>query len=128
MDDFDFQLPGLEGHKRKAFRAAIRGLEAYIHERQRYYEIKDLSATGVGLCVAPGDVFKPGETFSFDLLLHKKIYLAGLQAKVMRVADQKTIGCSYLEMEPRKEALLDKLVLEVQKRLIALRKAKRQMD
>ena len=45
----------------------------------------------------------------------------------MRVLDQKNIiGCNFEAMERRQEIKLDKLVLEVQKRLIELRKAKRE--
>ena len=51
--------------------------------------------------------------------------LGDLKAKVMRVLDRGIIGCNFLTMERRQEIKLDKLVLEVQKRLIELRKAKR---
>ena len=45
----------------------------------------------------------------------------------MRVISEKgIIGCVFHDMDRRQEIKLDKLVLEVQKRLIELRKAKRE--
>ena len=62
---------------------------------------------------------------SFDLLLNKRLFLGDLKGKVMRVLDKGIIGCNFEPMDRRQEIKLDKLVLEVQKRLIELRKAKR---
>ena len=68
-------------------------------------------------------------TFSFDLLLNKRLFLGDLKGKVMRVITEKgIIGCNFDGMERRQEIKLDKLVLEVQKRLIELRKAKRDAE
>lgn len=124
MDDFSFSLPGSGNQKRNAFRATIPGLEAYVQEREKFFPVKDFSATGMGLQAEPDDEFQHGEHFTFDLYLNKKLYLGGLEAKVMRIAQQNIVGCLFQAPSPRKEARLDKLVLEVQKRLIALRKAK----
>lgn len=128
MEDYTFNLPGAENQKRNAFRATIPGLEAYVQEREKFYVIKDLSATGMGMQADRDGEFTAGESFTFDLYLNKKLYLGGLEAKVMRISDQLIAGCIFEEPPPRKEARLDKLVLEVQKRLIALRKAKKDKD
>lgn len=128
MDNFSFKLPGAENQKRNAFRATIPGLEAYVHEREKFYSIKDLSATGMGMQADAANEFKAGESFAFDLYLNKKLYLGGLEAKIMRISAQNIAGCLFEAASPKKEARLDKLVLEVQKRLIALRKAKQDKD
>ncbi len=128
MDDFNFSLPSADSQKRRAFRATIPGLEAYVHGRDRFYPIKDLSATGMGLQAQQDDEFEHGEHFTFDLYLNKKLYLGELEAKIMRIAGQHVVGCVFEAPPPRKEARLDKLVLEVQKRLIALRKAQENKD
>lgn len=128
MDDFKFSLPGLDQEKRNAFRATIPGLEAYVRERRKYYVIHDLSATGMGIKVDPGQGFKEGMSFDCDLYLNKRLYLGGLRATIMRITSKMIAGCEFAVMDTRKEARLDKLVLEVQKRLIALRKARKQKD
>ncbi len=128
MDEFDFSFPGADEHGRRAYRTYVPGLEAYVHERGRGFVIKDLSAFGMGIQVQDKDRFSVNETFTFDLMLNKKLFLSGIRAKVMRIAADKLAGCSFEAMDKRMEARLDKLVLEVQKRLISLRKEQREEE
>ena len=122
MDEFSFSLPGADDHKRRAYRAYVPGLEAYVHNRGRTYPVKDLSAMGMGIQVQNKDKFSINEIFKFDLLLNKKLFVGGVEAKVMRITGDLLAGCDFLAMDKHREARMDKLVLEVQKRLISLRK------
>lgn len=128
MEEFDFSLPGADEHSRRAYRTCVPGLEAYVHERGRAYVVKDLSAMGMGMQVQDKDRFTVNETFTCDLMLNKKTFLTGIRATVMRIAANNLAGCNFEAMDKRMEARLDKLVLEVQKRLISLRKAQREEE
>jgi len=121
-DDLSFSMAGDDKQQRRAFRTDVPGLEAYIPSRDARYKVGDLSALGLAF-VDQSRSFKEGEALEMDMFLNKKLFLSGLKLRVMRVLDKGIIGCNFEGIDPRKEARLDKLVLEVQKRLIALRRA-----
>ncbi len=126
MDEFDFVFPGDE-HSRKAYRTPVPGLETRVHFLNKFLKISDLSALGMGLVDNDLKRLEVGFLFECDLFLNKKLYIAGLQAKIIRIRDE-FVGCQFEAMNARQEARLDKLVLEVQKRLIALQRARRQKE
>ncbi|MGE4556998.1 MAG: PilZ domain-containing protein [Desulfovibrionaceae bacterium] len=119
--DFDIKIGGEDDHLRKAFRTQVPGLMARIEGRKKPFQVKDLSSGGFAF-LDEGKTFKEGETHRVDLLLKTKLFLGGLTARVMRVLDNGIIGCNLEDLDKRQEARLDKLVLEVQKRLIAQRR------
>lgn len=124
--DFDVRLPNDDDQLRKAFRTRVPGLFIRITESGREYQVKDLSASGFAILEEERTRFKEGQTFLFDLLLAKKLFLTQITGKIMRVLDNGIIGCNFAGLDRRQEMKLDKLVLEVQKRLIELRKAKKE--
>ncbi len=126
MDEFDFVFPG-DAHPRKAYRTPVPGLEARILPNNKFYKISDLSALGMGLVDSDLKRLQVGHLFECDLFLNKKLYIAGLKATIIRLKDE-FVGCQFDSMNPRQEAKLDKLVLEVQKRQIALQRAKRDKE
>ena len=85
----------------------------------------DLSALGLAF-MDESKSFTEGKVIEFDLLISKKVFLSKLTVKVMRILDKGLTGCNFEGVPPRKEAKLDKLVLEVQKRMIALKKKARE--
>lgn len=109
--------------KRAAFRAAIPGLEMRERASGRSYPVKDISATGLGAS-DPDKVLRPGVRYEVDLLINRKSYLEGIGVKVVRQTQSGTAGVVFDGLDRRQEASLDKLILEVQKRLIAMRKKK----
>lgn len=123
-DDLDFSIKAPKGGQRRAYRTKVPGLKAVVPAKEREFTVGDLSATGLSLHAAKG-VLKEGETIVMDLFLNKKLFLSGIKARVMRILDDDSAGCNFEAMGQRKEERLDKLVLEVQKRLIAMRKAAR---
>lgn len=124
--EFDIKMDG-DDKLRQAFRTRVPGLDVRVITQSgpQDFSVRDISATGFAFSDNPRN-YSPGMIFSFDLLLGKKLFLGDLKAKVMRVLnDQKIIGCNFEKMDRRQEIKLDKLVLEVQKRMIELRKAQR---
>jgi hypothetical protein len=122
---FDIEVSE-EDKLRQAYRTRVPGLDIRINSAKGPldFPVSDISASGFAFEDSPRG-YSSGQEFSFDLMLGKKIFLSELKGKVMRVLDRGIIGCNFLEMGRNQEIKLDKLVLEVQKRLIELRKAKR---
>lgn len=126
--DFDIELDSDE-KLRQAYRTRVPGLDVRVVTTTgpQDLQVRELSATGFSFS-APARDYSLGQILSFDMLLCKRLFLGSLKAKVIHVLDQGVIGCNFLEMERRQEIKLDKLVLEVQKRLIELRKARRDAE
>jgi hypothetical protein len=120
--DFDFTIEG-DDHPRRAFRARVVGLGVRVHSRDRDYPVKDISATGLGLLDETRG-FRQGESLVVDLEIHGRPFLRDLPATVVRVHDSGIVGLDFTKLDPKVEQRLDKLVLEIQKRLIDLRKAR----
>lgn len=108
---------------RGAFRTNIPGLALRIKGHSCIYSVKDFSVNG--LAFAAGDTaFKVDQQFEVDFVLGKKDLLTGLEIKIIRDIGKGLMGCIYVDLDKYQEARLDKLVLEVQKRMIKLRKKK----
>ncbi|MBC18596.1 Type IV pilus assembly PilZ [Pseudodesulfovibrio profundus] len=125
---FDIKLPaGKEEQLRKAFRTKVPGLTVRFEDQDRVLDVKDLSATGFAV-LDPEKRFEEGAHIECDLLINNKLFLSGATAKVIRVLDNGIVGINFVELNLKQQAKLDKLVLEVQKRLIALRKKQREQE
>jgi len=124
--DFSFSLD-LEEGKRQAFRARVPGLLCIVQGRDVEFAVKDISATGLAL-VDETNTLADDEVFYLDLLINRRAYMQEVKAKVIRIIGNGIVGVNFLELDRRQEAKLDKLVLEVQKRLINMRKLKAASD
>lgn len=123
---FDIELPkGSEEQLRKAFRTRVPGLTVAFPDQEKEFEVKDLSATGFAI-LDPDVGFTEGQVVECNLLINKKQFMGGAKAEIMRVLDNGIIGVNFVELSRQRQAKLDKLVLEVQKRLIELRKKQRE--
>jgi len=121
--DISFSMAGDEqGVQRRAFRAKIPGLAVFVSSVGEAFEVGDVSAMGLAFQGGGTKAFSEGQSIEFDLLINKKVFIPKLHAKVMRLLGNGLIGCNFENMDRRQEVKLDKLVLEVQKRTIALRK------
>jgi c-di-GMP-binding flagellar brake protein YcgR len=120
--EFSFSLD-LEEGKRQAFRARVPGLLCIVQGRDVEFPVKDISATGMAL-VDEGNNLSDDEVVYLDLLINHRAYMQEVKAKVIRVIGNGIVGVNFIELDRRQEAKLDKLVLEVQKRLINMRKLK----
>ncbi len=124
-DDISFSVAG-DDPQRRAFRAKVPGLKIVVPVKSSSaYDVMDLSAMGLAFKDDTRS-FKENTIITFDLYLNDKVFLAELTARVMRLLPNGLVGCNFEGNDHRKEARLDKLVLEVQKRLIALRKKARE--
>jgi hypothetical protein len=124
---FDIDLPSGDDQLRKAFRTKVPGLAVRFPAFKKVFEVKDVSATGFAV-LDPEKGFKEGQSLEVDLLIKKKVFVAECKAVVMRVLDNGIIGINFVDLGRQQQAKLDKLVLEVQKRLIELRKKKREQE
>ncbi len=123
--DFEINIPEEEGQLRKAFRTKVPGLTARFPAAGRTLDVMDLSATGFAVS-DPERGFKEGQALEVELLIKNRVFLREVNAEVMRVLDNGIIGLNFVDLDRQRQIKLDKLVLEVQKRLIALRKKKRE--
>jgi hypothetical protein len=123
--DFDIQLPDDEERLRKAFRTKVPGLTARFPGLDLVLDVTDLSATGLAV-IDKDRRFHEKDTFEVELRIKDKLFLGGAMAKCMRTHDNGIVGLNFVDLDRQRQIKLDKLVLEVQKRLIALRKKKRE--
>ena len=122
-DEFEFILPGEELNKRQAYRIQISGLAVAVEGREGEYPVHDISAAGVAFLPPGNESFTVGEEHDTTLLLKGNTILSSISGKVARVLDNGIVGMVFTNLDVRREAKLDKLILEVQKRLISKRKA-----
>lgn len=125
-EDLKFSIQKKDAGPRRAYRAKVPGLKAVIPAKGGEYEVIDLSATGMSLKDEDG-VLREGELLECDLFLNRRIFLSEIKTRVMRVK-KGVAGCNFESVDRHKEERLDKLILEVQKRLIATRKQARSKD
>jgi len=123
--DFKIDVPDGD-NQRGAFRTRIPGLKAKVQESGASFNVKDLSATGAALLAGVESRLKEGLTVTLDLVIGDKPVLMGIRSKIVRRINKEVLACQFEALDRRQEARLDKLVLEVQKRLIAQRKARQQ--
>ncbi|HEU6437008.1 MAG TPA: PilZ domain-containing protein [Nitratidesulfovibrio sp.] len=122
FDDFNFTLPSdIEG-ERRAYRTSVPGLAASVAGKDGTFPVENVSAVGIAMH-APGHAFAEGEDLRLDLLILGRPYITALPARVVRLEGAALVGCEFTAPDFWQEARLDKLVLEVQKRMIAQRKA-----
>ena len=124
---FDIEISTGDDSLRKAFRTKVPGLMVRFQALKKAFDVKDLSATGYAILDSDKG-FKEGQVVEADLLINKKLFLRGVKSEIMRVLDNGIVGINFIELERQKQVKLDKLVLEVQKRLIELRKKQREQE
>lgn len=122
--DFTIKTEGDEDRLRKAYRTKVPGFHAKVEETGKIYAVKDVSASGFAVEDLSKQL-KEGTTATITFYLNKKTFLASVGAEVVRVLDNGIVGFNFSGLDRRQAMKLDKLVLEIQKRLIELRKQKR---
>lgn len=121
--DFTFELEGEVG-RRATHRERVRGLTAlWEDDGSRQYVVHDVSASGLAL-VDPEKTLASGRAGHLTLSIGPKALVAGLPVVVVRATPDGLAGLAFGELSLKQEAWLDKLVLEIQKRRINLRKAR----
>lgn len=124
--DVTFELEGEVG-KRAAHRERVRGLVARLDDEAHAFVVHDVSASGLAL-VDPESRIAVGRDCRLTLGIGPRELIAGLPAKAVRRAGDGLTGLAFGELSLRQEAWLDKLVLEIQKRRIDLRKSRQDAE
>lgn len=120
---FDISFGDSEERARQAFRTRVPGLDVKFHESGKVYGVKDLSASGFAVLDEPRGL-KAGGHYEVSLYLNRKLFLGQVMVSVVRALDNGIVGLTFDELKRQQAIKLDKLVLEVQKRLIQLRKSR----
>ena len=124
--DVTFELEGEVG-KRAAHRERVRGLVARLDDEADGFVVHDVSASGLAL-VDPEARIAVGRDCRLALGIGPRELVDGLPARVVRRAEGGLTGLAFGELSLRQEAWLDKLVLEIQKRRIDLRKSRQDAE
>lgn len=131
MEDFIGQLDVEyeSSSPRKAYRVSIPGLKVKIDNQENLYQALDISAGGVAFSITREDEFacESGQELEISLVIRDKTFLEKLQAILVKVTDS-FAACEFKDIPLRQEALLDKLVLEVQKKMIELQRKKKEQE
>lgn len=120
---FDISFGDNEDRARQAYRTRVPGLEVRFNDLERVFEVRDISASGFAV-MDPSRGFTHGAHHDVSLYLNRKLFLGHAGVTVIRALDDGTVGLSFADLKRQQALKLDKLVLEVQKRLIQLRKAR----
>jgi len=105
---------------RRTFRTVARGVKIMVHGIAETFSVNDISAGGFSMTVPDGR-FREGDILTVSILIADRRYINNLAAKVVRNMGEKC-ACAFQRVARNQEMKLDKLVLEMQKRFIALRK------
>ena len=132
MDDnrhetLDFTIALGSPRQRGRYRVATRGLSLHLDGLAQTFGIHDLSSGGCNL-YAPAELLAIGRIFDGDLHIGNTSYLAQLTIKVVRHITDHNIACSFQALSRQQEIMLDKLLLEIQKRNIANHTARRKRE
>jgi hypothetical protein len=122
-DDFSFVYQGDAESKRGAYRVQFPGLAVRIPGHNRPYAVIDLSVTGLAYRDEEQS-FTLGQKILLDLYVKDKAWVEGLSARLVWITDNGLTACVFEDLTTSQERLLDKLTLEIQKRLIAYAKTK----
>jgi hypothetical protein len=120
----NFYLERNSLHQRGSYRVATHGLSLYLDDVAQTFDIHDLSSGGCSLH-APAEPFAVGRIFNGDLHIGDTTYLANLKLKVIRHIADSGVACVFQSLSRRQEFMLDKLVLEIQKRNITTHAARK---
>ncbi|MGM0424375.1 MAG: PilZ domain-containing protein [Thermodesulfobacteriota bacterium] len=125
--EFEFEYPG-QDNPRKAYRVHVTGLKAAFQGQEGLWQVKDLSAVGLGVYIAPGNLgLSLGQETQVSLFRYGELMLQELPARVTR-QDEEITAFEFLGLDRRQEYELDKLVLEIQKEMIDRKKQGREKD
>jgi len=125
--DFKISIPSADDRMRQAYRTRVPGFFACFPEVDAQCPVKDLSATGFAI-VDEQHRFTEGNEYKAELRIKEKVFLDEFTVKAKRVLDNGLVGFTFHKLDRRSQLKLDKLVLEVQKRLIAYKKAKQAQE
>lgn len=123
-DTLDFSYRPDSSTARGAFRASLPGLSVRLATGERF-QVKDISAGGLSV-YAEGRRLRSDAHVIMELYVAERLFLGELKAHLVRMVDGDVAAYSFVELSRQQEFRLDKLVLSMQKHMIAMRKARGQ--
>ncbi len=108
---------------RKAYRVSIPGLKVRINDSSNEHQALDISSGGVDFSfdIQSNPKLEHQQEITLSLIIRNRVFLENLKARVVKTGET-FAACEFLDIPLRQEALLDKLVLEVQKKMIELQR------
>ncbi len=119
--EMEFSLADDEQCQRLAYRTAVHGIEARIAGKQ-VQPVVDISVSGCAFQISNGFATHEGDVFPIQLEVKGRAIITNLRAKVIRITPRGVAACNFVNLGERQEYALDKLVLEIQKRIIEKKK------
>ncbi len=107
--------------QRHAYRTNVHGIEVRLNRGNNIYKVVDLSVTGCAFQM-PKKILAEGHILTLQMEVRQRIILADIRARVIRSTDRGIVACNFVDLTERQEYSLDKLVLEIQKRIIEVSK------
>jgi c-di-GMP-binding flagellar brake protein YcgR len=119
----DFTIEYTPNSRRSAFRVTYPNLFVRLEPNGHLYPVRDISASGV--CFHPDghdrDIPPKNKVLQITVVQGKDTILARPNFKCVHISSS-CIGGAFIDLDRRTEALLDKLVLEIQKQQIIKKK------
>ncbi len=119
---YDFSLSEEVQGQRSAYRALVHGIEARVNTDAVLQPVVDISVSGCAFQLTPSFTVKENDELLIQLEVRGRVIIAQLKVRVIRVTAQGIAACNFINLSPRQEYALDKLVLEIQKRIIEMKK------
>ena len=126
-DTLDFSIVPNSPRRRGRYRVAVHGLSLYLDDAAQTFDIGDLSSSGCYLR-SPAELLAVGRIFNSDLYIGTTGFLTGIKLKVIRHVAGSGAACAFQALSRQQEIILDKLLLEIQKRNIATPAARRKRE
>ncbi len=118
---FAFTLEEDAQGQRHAYRANVHGIEVRLNNGKSTYNAVDISVSGCAFQM-PQKFLAEGNEFVLQMEVGGKVILAALRCRVIRSTANGLVACNFFGLSERQELALDKLVLEIQKRIIEVSK------
>ncbi len=122
-DRFELHYAGTENHGRLTYRVNLRNAHILIKGSEKVFTLENISASGLAFH-APNAPFHAGERFIADVGGQRRTFLSNIKLEVVRVnKGNGLVACKMIDLDSHTEMLIDKLVLEVQKRELARKRS-----
>jgi len=115
--ELDFNIALNSPRQRGRYRVDARGLSLHLDDVAQTFPLRDFSSTGCNLC-APAEGLTRGRIFNGTLYIGNVSYLADIKVMVVRHVADNSVACIFRSLTRQQEIMLDKLLLEMQKRRI----------
>jgi hypothetical protein len=123
----DFHVALNSPRQRGRYRVTAQGLSLHLDDVGQTFPLRDFSSTGCNLC-APAGGLTVGRIFNGTLYIGGAGYLADIKVMVVRHVAGNSVACIFRALTRQQEIMLDKLLLEIQKRRITTHATQRKRD